>query len=368
MSDNLYMVDPQTRRLGSVEPVSFAEIGIRERADLEAWVCHEPRVLGEDLLVLTSEFARFDRSDRRLDVLALDKDGVLVVVELKLELTGAPADQQAIRYAAFCSTMTMADAVGALAAFRKIGTEDAEKTIREFLELDELPELGDRPRVILAAGSLDDQELTSVVLWLRSFGIDITCVELTPYRLPGDGRMILVPRVIIPLPETKEYVVSVEKKSVAAEAASYARQGARNRRFWTGLLARAGDKSQTHARIAPPDDSWISATAGRAGFRFVYVIRKNDADVRLEVSRGAETESVRSFRLLEQHRVEIENSFGSPLEWVHVDGESLCKVVHRVAVGGWKDEARWSEVQDAMIDAMVRLERATRPHLNAIPP
>src|SRR5207245_1778874 len=113
MTDSLYTVDPAKKLLGAVEPVSLSEIGIRERADLEAWICNEPRVLGEDLLVVTSEFARFDRSDKRLDVLALDKDGVLVVVELKLELTGTPADQQAIRYAAFCSTMTMADAVEA---------------------------------------------------------------------------------------------------------------------------------------------------------------------------------------------------------------------------------------------------------------
>ena len=57
----------------------------------------------------------------------------------------------------------------------KITKENAEAKIREFLlvEGDELPDLGDKPRIILAAGSIDDQELTSTVIWLRKFEIDI---------------------------------------------------------------------------------------------------------------------------------------------------------------------------------------------------
>ena len=107
MSELLFIVDPVSKQLSPVEPVSFADIGVKERQDLEAWVTSHPLVLGEELLVITSEFDRFDRSDRRLDVLALDKNGYLVVIELKLDLSHSFADQQAIRYAAFCSTMTM---------------------------------------------------------------------------------------------------------------------------------------------------------------------------------------------------------------------------------------------------------------------
>jgi hypothetical protein len=31
--------------------------------------------------------------------------------------------------------------------------------------------------------------------------------------------------------------------------------------------------------------------------------------------------------------------------------------------GSYRDEERWAEIQDAMIDAMIRLENALRPHL-----
>lgn len=164
------------------------------------------------MLVTTSEFSRFDKSKRRLDILALDSEGNLVVVELKLDTANSLADLQAIRYAAFCSTMQMEDLVRELAAYDGIPEGEAEAKILDFLDMDTLPELGDKPRVILAAGSISDQELTSCVLWLRRFGVDITCVELTPYRMPNQDIIMLVPRVIIPLLEAKDYIVSVEKK------------------------------------------------------------------------------------------------------------------------------------------------------------
>jgi hypothetical protein len=139
------------------------------------------------------------------------------VIELKLDIARTLADQQAIRYAAFCSTMTMNQLIDEFARHHALSRDDAAGHIRAFLNIDgdELPELNNRPRIILAAGSIDDTELTSCVLWLRSFGVDITCVELTPYRLPGHEDILVVPRVIIPLREAKSFVVSVEQKEVA---------------------------------------------------------------------------------------------------------------------------------------------------------
>ncbi|HEY2415314.1 MAG TPA: hypothetical protein VGI40_23930 [Pirellulaceae bacterium] len=211
MPEPIYLVAPTTKTLTEVRQATFATLGVQERRDLEAWILSHPNVLGEPLLVVTTEFDRFDKSERRLDILALDKEGALVVVELKLELSRSFADQQAVRYAAFCSTMTAEQLVEAMAAYLRCTTDEARSRIRDFLEVDELPELGNQPRIILAAGTLDDEELTSTVLWLRTFGVDISCVELKPYELPG-GELILVPRTIIPLPEARNYQVRVEQK------------------------------------------------------------------------------------------------------------------------------------------------------------
>jgi hypothetical protein len=215
MKDAIYVVNPKTQKPVRVEAVSFAEIKVKERADLERWVLNHSEILGEPLLIITSEFAKFDKSSKRLDLLALDENATLTIIELKLDAAGTLADQQAIRYAAFCSTMTIEQVVELLAAAQKCSTDEAQQRICAFLKADELPELANEPRVILAAGSIDDQELTSTVLWLRRFGVNISCVELTPYRLPAANEVIVVPRIIIPLPETREYQVGVERKEAA---------------------------------------------------------------------------------------------------------------------------------------------------------
>src|SRR5256885_1197090 len=127
MGDPIFSVDPNTKELTRVESASFSELGIRERGDLEQWIILHPDVLGERLLPITSEFSRFDKSSRRLDILALDADGILVVIELKLDVAASLADQQAIRYAAFCSNMRMQDIVTMLSRYHGCSLDDAKE-------------------------------------------------------------------------------------------------------------------------------------------------------------------------------------------------------------------------------------------------
>jgi hypothetical protein len=211
--DPIYVVDPAGKKTTQVLPTTFFELKMKERQDLQEWLMDRPSVLGEELLLITAEFDKFDKSDKRIDLMLLDKEATLVVAELKLDASGSLAELQAIRYAAFLSTMTMAEVVEQLAHSVGVSEDEAAERIQSFLSTNELPELNGEPRVILAAGGFNDQELTSTVMWLRKFGVDVSCVELTPYRYPGDEtNILLIPKVLIPLPEAKEYQISVERK------------------------------------------------------------------------------------------------------------------------------------------------------------
>ena len=72
MSENIFIVDPSTQKSRKVEKVSLGSIGVKETKDLERWIRDYPELLGERLLVVSSQFSKFDKSKARLDVLAMD--------------------------------------------------------------------------------------------------------------------------------------------------------------------------------------------------------------------------------------------------------------------------------------------------------
>src|SRR3954447_25980363 len=94
-----------------VDPDSFTDLGVLEVQHIEKWLAAVPEVLGEELLVITTQFAGFDKTKERSDILALDRAGRLVVIELKRDTSGSRQDLQALRYAAYCATLSVDDLV-----------------------------------------------------------------------------------------------------------------------------------------------------------------------------------------------------------------------------------------------------------------
>ena len=202
---------------------SFAELDIWERQHIEKWVSTNPEMLGEELLVVSIEFDRFSNSSDRIDVLALDRSGNLVVVELKRDSAAGFADLQAIRYAAMVSTMTLDVLIPHYIDYRRkfcgetdLSEDDANNQIIEFVDREDFQEevLSDKPRIILCSESFSP-EITTTVLWLRKLKIDIRCVKITPYKI--DEKIVIVPKVIIPLEEAEQYQIEIRRKEEIRE-------------------------------------------------------------------------------------------------------------------------------------------------------
>src|SRR5512133_2570210 len=69
-------------------------------ATLEEWIVANPELAGEPLLILGSQLAEFAEDKDRLDVLAVDKQGEIVLIELKVDGQFRLTDLQALAYAA----------------------------------------------------------------------------------------------------------------------------------------------------------------------------------------------------------------------------------------------------------------------------
>lgn len=66
----------------AVQPTKLATLGIHERRDLQRVLRDTLDRVRDDLLVISEEFSDWN-SARRMDLLALDREGHLVVIELK---------------------------------------------------------------------------------------------------------------------------------------------------------------------------------------------------------------------------------------------------------------------------------------------
>ena len=215
----IYKMVGKKEKLVQVAPTSFGQEGVLERADLQRMLRDLPDVLEERLLIISEEFGNWQDSNRRIDLLALDDKGRLVVVELKRGDTGAHMDLQAIRYAAMVANMTFQQIVDNYQDYldkrvnEAVGTDeadDAEIRIREHLVMQEPDNHAvhtEVPRIILAAEDFS-KELTTCVMWLndswlRNAGHEIKCVRLQPHRNGDD--ILVESSVVIPLPEASDY-------------------------------------------------------------------------------------------------------------------------------------------------------------------
>jgi hypothetical protein len=121
-----------------------------------------------------------------------------------------------------------------------------------------------------------------------------------------------------------------------------------------------------HANLTAGESDWIAAGSGVRGLPFVYVIHQEEGRVELYIDRGADQKAANKdiFDRLREHKGEIEAAFGGELTWQRLNDKRACRIAHTVTVGGYRSaESQWPEVQDAMIDAMARLEAALTPHL-----
>ena len=183
----MYVIDKKSNRVSKVQQKTFSELGFKERKHLQEWIANEPSILGEELLVIQKEFDGFSDTKERLDLLALDKEGNLVVIENKLDDSGRDVTWQALKYASYCSSLTKEEIRQIYQEYLdKIGAKKtAEEMLSEFYDEQEYDELvlnkGYGQRIILVAANFR-KEVTSTVMWLMNYNIKIQCFKVTPYQ------------------------------------------------------------------------------------------------------------------------------------------------------------------------------------------
>lgn len=352
--------------LTKVEQTSFAEERVLERRDLQRLLRQDISVLGPDLMVVAEEYSEWEDSDRRIDLLCLDRQARLVVVELKRGADGGHMELQAIRYAAMVSGMTFDQLVDAHTSF--LGGDNArgqaEAAILAFLGWQSPSEaaMKEDVRILLASGDFS-KELTTSVLWLNKQGLDVTCIRMQPYRL--DGQVLVDVQQIIPLREAEEYETKIRAQHQESRRAESENQ-AMFRRFWAQVIDRSREKTPLLAGRRTTSGYWLGISQSGLVFNFVLLKDEWRVECYIDFGKDSEERNLAAFKFLQGRQSTIEQAFGAQLDWQELEDSRACRIC-MTAPSGWRTpESEWPTLQDKMIDAMVRLEGAFRDPIRAL--
>lgn len=377
----MFTVNHQTNRISPVKTKKFSELGFTERKHLQEWLAHEPSALGEELLIIQKEFDGFDDTRERLDLLALDKDGNLVIIENKLDDSGRDVVWQAVKYASYCASLSKAQIVEIyqqyLDQYEPVAADidspatptNAASRICDFLNAPDLDEvklnLGNSQRLILVAANFR-KEVTSTALWLLGQGINIQCFKVTPYAL-GEQLLINIDQ-IIPTPEVKELMIGINAKEAEeknTEVVLKSRHSVRREYWEQALSAFQSSECSLYNNISASKDHWLNAGSGVTGCPFSLIFNQKELRVELWLSRNIGDENKRMFDQLYQRKEAIEQEFGDKLEWLRLDDKKQSRIQYSVKLDAFNKD-NWPEAIAWHLEHMTRLENAIQPPLQRV--
>lgn len=366
----MFKIDRNTNAITPLEQKSFSSLGFREREHLQEWIAKHPSSLGEDLLIIQKEFSGFDKTQERLDLLALDKQGSLVVIENKLDDSGRDVVWQSLKYASYCSGLSVANIKAIYQDYLNAVSpgSNAEENISDFLEVQDFEDValnkGVTQRIIMIAANFRN-EVTSTALWLLNFNVRIQCMKVTPFAM-GDDLFLNIEQ-IIPTKDAEEYMIGMAEKAqddVTSAKEEKTRHHIR-REFWAKLIpAMNASCSNLYQNISPSAYNWIGAGSGIRGVGFNFSISKTYARAELYIDTGEQNANKIIFDTLFSQRADIENVYGGALEWERLDEKRASRVKAEQPANVF-DRDQWDEMIAFMVDAMCRLEKAIHKPLKA---
>jgi hypothetical protein len=359
----MYEINKTTNRISKLKTTTFSNLGFRERDHLQEWIANNPESLGEELLIIQKEFSGFNDTNERLDLLALDKLGNIVVIENKLDDTGKDVTWQALKYASYCSTLTKDQIVKIYQDFlnKYSDNENAEENIADFLGENDIADVslnsGQTQRIMLVAWSFR-LEVTSTVLWLMNYKLRIQCFKATPFQL--DEKLFINFEQIIPIKEMEEYVISMAEKiqdDVSTQDELKERH-IHHLDFWKELLAEMNKTSKLFQNCSPSKRSWMYIGAGISGVGYVFVVSKRYVRVELYIDRWDKDLNKKTFDKLLSEKNEIESIFGSSLEWERLDTKKASRIKYQLDDVSYFNHDEWPKMIDFMANSMQKLEKA----------
>ena len=306
--------------VGKLDQVDLREVWVHEAKNFSTWLSENLEILSEQI-GLELSFIELEKSAGTfsVDILAEDKDGRPVVIENQLEKTDHDHLGKVLTY--------VANLEAKIAVW--ISSEPRPEHIASINYLNEI--------------SPDDTGFYLVKVQAFKIGES----EPAPFFTVAAGDE----------PEIKER--GRRKKEIAErDQLRYD--------FFTQLLEVSNKRTKLFENVSPLYQGWIIAGAGKSGLGWQYVIKLNSAKVELFIAGNTKEVNEKRFKNLFNKKDEVEEKFGDRLEWNFSEDRKQQYIRASSNIGGLLDEEKWPQIHEDLVDRLIRLENALRPHIKKL--
>jgi len=305
--------DSSAKGIGKIRKVKLREIWKHEAADFTKWLQENPDVIGDIIgLQLFNVEREQSTGNFNVDLRAETSSGEQVIIENQLEKSDHDHLGKIITY---------------LTAF------NAKVAIWICSE--------PRPEHMAAVSWLNESTDCRFYL-LKVEGIQI-----------GDSQPAPLLTLMVGPSDISKTIGSVKREISDKQQLRYS--------FWEQLLKKSKEKHQLFSAISPGNYTWIGAGAGKSGISYTFWLTNSEVKIILYIDRGrgSDEENLAIFHQLEEHKTEIENTFGAKLEWLEKPENRACQVKRVCSKKGLDaPKEEWPAIIDTATTEMLRFENA----------
>lgn len=134
--------------------------------------------------------------------------------------------------------------------------------------------------------------------------------------------------------------------------------------FFEQLLILCNQRTDLFKKVSPVGyQNWVWTGAGISETAWTLECWKKFARISYGLFSSSLEVNKSRFEILYDHKREIEESFGEPLEWHFKETNKQRAIRSNCYIGGIDELEKWDEIQNDLIERLARLEKALKPYL-----
>ncbi len=137
--------------------------------------------------------------------------------------------------------------------------------------------------------------------------------------------------------------------------------------FFEQFLSICNQKTKLFKKVSPVGyQSWIGAGAGKSGVAWNVICQDKSARIDFFFYSQRVDLNESRYQLFLTGKNEIEQSFGEPLIWDFNESRKQQYIRSICPVGSFKDESKWTEIQNDLAERLIRFEKSLSPFIDRI--